>query len=87
IVVSKGSRDHGSALSSLALFESFKGDKKKTLDLIENAMELDGKSIDVLLKAYKVFTKLDDPKKANRVLDALQNIAPDDPRVMGLLLA
>ena len=86
-VMSKGGREHGNALSSLALFESLKGDEKKTLDLIEDAMEADGKSIDVLLRAYKIFTKLGDPKKANRVLDALQDIAPDDPRVMGLLLA
>ena len=49
-------------------------------------MKVDGKSIDVLLRAYKIFTKLGDPKKANRVLDELQDIAPDDPRVMGLLL-
>ena len=84
---SKGGREHGIALSSLALFESFKGDEQKALDLIENAMEIDGKSIDVLLRSYKIFTKLSDPSKANRVLDALQDIAPDDSRVMGLLLA
>ena len=52
---------------------------------LDQAMEMDAKSIDVLLTAHKVFTNLDDKEKIDGVLESIQNVAPDDARVLNLL--
>ena len=77
--------EHPSVLSNLSLLESVNGNGKLAYELIEKAMEMDAKSIDVLLTAHKVFTNLDDKEKTDEVLESIQNVAPDDARVLNLL--
>jgi tetratricopeptide (TPR) repeat protein len=77
--------EHPSVLSNLALLESVNGNGKLAYELVEKAMEMDAKSIDVLLTAHKVFTNLDDKEKIDGVLESIQNVAPDDARVLNLL--
>ena len=86
-IIDKDGKEHPSALSNLALLESINGSGELASELAQKAMEMDVKSIDVLLTAHKVFTNLDDKEKIKKILESIQNIAPDDARVLNLLFA
>ena len=63
-----------------------RGDKQKAQINIEKALELDSKSLDVLLTAFKVFNNIGDVDRSTSMLDDLQSIAADDGRVLSILL-
>jgi tetratricopeptide (TPR) repeat protein len=86
-IIESNGKEHPSALSNLAFLESINGDEKLAAELVERAMEMDVKSIDVLLIAHKVFTNLNDKEKTDYILESIQKIAPDDARVLNLLFA
>ena len=86
-IIESNGKEHPSALSNLAFLESINGNEKLAAELVERAMEMDVKSIDVLLTAHKVFTNLNDKEKTDYILENIQKIAPDDARVLNLLFA
>ena len=49
-------------------------------------MSTDGNSLEILLIAYEVMQNIEEEKKAEDILNNMQNIAPDDARVMSALL-
>ena len=46
----------------------------------------DAASLEILLIAYEVMQNIEEEKKAEDILNTMQNIAPDDARVMSALL-
>ena len=83
-IIDKDGKEHPSALSNLALLESINGSGKLASELAQKAMEMDLKSVDVLLTAHKVFTNLDDKEKTDEILESIQILQP--PAVFSLIL-
>ena len=45
------------------------------------------RSLDILLLAHQLMVNLEEDEKAEEILETMQNLAPDDARVMTALLA
>tara|TARA_Y100000588_G_C14275588_1_gene934162 strand:- start:561 stop:1535 length:975 start_codon:yes stop_codon:yes gene_type:complete len=77
---------HPSLLSVIALSDSLNNNKTEAREKIEQALDMDSASLEILLTAYKVMKNIGDDSAAEKLLEDMQEIAPDDARVMELLL-
>ena len=81
-----GGEQHPLVLSLSALLDAFANKKQDAQSKIEAALSTDGNSLEILLIAYEVMQNIEEEKKAEDILNNMQNIAPDDARVMSALL-
>ena len=83
----KGGEEHPMVLSVSALIDSFSGQKQEALGKIEQVLTTESSSLDILLLAHQLMVNLEEDEKAEEILETMQNLAPDDARVMTALLA
>ena len=84
--VELGGEQHPLVLSLSALLDAFADKKRDAQSKIESALSTDAASLEILLIAYEVMQNIEEEKKAEDILNTMQNIAPDDARVMSALL-
>ena len=82
----RGGEQHPLVLSVSALLDSFSGQKQEALSKIDHVLTTDSSSLDILLVAYQLMVNLEEDEKAEEILETMQNLAPDDARVMTVLL-
>lgn len=76
---------HPMALSISALLKSVTEQQEEAKRLIESALNTDASSLEILLVGYRVMENLGENEAAEKLLEEMQAIAPDDARVMAAL--